>query len=318
MTTIYVAYRTGYTANLRKLVSFEADSILDWFQTHWQSFCTDDYEALLGFYIYGLPFCDTKDSIIPPPQNMEALTACISRFAYCNEVQADDHCIQVLTDDDEIELAWYVFDETYKQNNMHKLALWFTPELPTDAVASHTLSAPRFGHDLPAIPTVVFSDDTSKTSYLIASPIYDSANLEDTCAVRLQGVHLPELLHHLRVDQQVNLDSDDSCYSATNTLLYLQKIANTIDDNRWAAVVAVFNTYPATEINIDTFDDMSPEALRNEPNKSVMMLSEHMVELGINSMGEFYNYYVLFDDVWAQQHPQLATSLVHFGMGWEI
>lgn len=319
MTNIYIAYRTGYKANYRQMASFQAESILDWFQQHWQTLQSDKYKDLLGFDIYGLPLYQVKENEeIAKPQNMDELSDSIQRLVYCNELHADEHCLQVLTDDDEIELAWYVFDETYKQQNMDKLAVWFTKgDLPSLGELS-VASTQSKQIDIADLPRLSLANDADKATYLVASPIYDGANLEDTCAVKLEGVRLPELIAKL---VEIEEFEDDEIYTATSTLEYLQTIAKAINSNDITKIIAVFNQYPATEvdeISIETFEELKEQSLGNEPEKSLLNINEHLIELGINSMGAYYNYYVMFDDLWVADNEQLATSLLHFGKGWQV
>ena len=49
---------------------------------------------------------------VPPPENAEDIASAI-QSAYNNAVSFEEHCVQALTDDDEIDMAYYFFDDVF-------------------------------------------------------------------------------------------------------------------------------------------------------------------------------------------------------------
>lgn len=334
---IYFAYRTGYHSNHRYLKEFESNSILEFFQTHWQTFINNEsYEDLFGIDVYGFPIHQYQEEVdefvIPPkPTTLDELKERLEKGVYCNDIIVGEHCVQVLTDDDEIELAWYVFDETYKNANMDKLALWFYDKLPsTISENTQTISyqelAPKlthqgdyFGEDEPvkAVQTCQLGSDDCE-SYFVSSAIYDSSNLEDTQAIQLKGTNLNGLIGYLKsYDFDAIKDYDYLPYGFLE--LYISKsIANDFKTNELNSVIDLFNKYIGI-LQESEFDDIDWQEIdeNDEVEKSFVNVNEHIAEFGIYDRF-CYHYYVLFDDKWAGNYPQLAKSIVHFGRTWEI
>lgn len=303
---IYFAYRTGYQPNNRFIKEFEAESILAFFQTHWRTFTDNEqYREFLGIDVYGFPIHQYQEEVdefvIPPKTNtLDELKECLERGVYCNDIIFDEHCIQVLTDDDEIELAWYVFDETYKNANMDKLALWFYENLPTQVNSNKDF---ELEVELPQIKV----GDSDDCCYLIDNTIYDSANSEDITSIQILGTNLVDLMKNLK---SVKFNDDNYDF---NVLKLIQSISinENIDDTN--KVLTEFVKYDLSQIG-----DFQNLSIKDNIDYNKVSVSNHIAELCVVSMGCFYNYYVLFDNKWANSYPELAKSLINFGINWQF
>lgn len=319
---IYFAYRTGYLPNTRHLKVFEANSILEWFQTHWYILTdskSDAYAELLGIRVYGIPLWNDEEEI-PVPESISELRESIEQYAYCEEVKGNASCLQVLTDDDEIELAWHFFDEGYVNRYPEKTSLWLTPTLPIDFGTN--------GLKLANKTSLVLPKGTGQgTVYYASSSIYDSSNLEGLEGIyRIDGIRLPQLLDYLR-SNILERKSTES-YSTTFTeLKFLQFLAKQMPTADLKGVLDQASQIPISNvtgsINMDELDCYSLEDilmldLQNQPAKSVVRASEHLYEWSTNQMGEFYDYFVLFDDVWVEKNEALAKSLGLFFKKWDF
>ena len=319
---IYLAYRSAYYPNSRFIKSFEEETILGWFQKHWEVFTKEDaeetqeYISVLGADIYGFPIWQDDDEPIPTkPNSFEELKTILERDIYSNEILGDEKCLKVLTDDDEIELAWFIFTEDYKQANWDDLSLWFYDEIPTE-----------FGENgliLPAEEQILPKGDGIGCTYFISCSIYDGANLEDLEGVyKLENVRLPNFLNHIK-ENELGADDEEEYSSPLNEINFMKYIAQKSDSSNLDEVVSICSKLPITELDETNFNDLTYEELlefdfRNTPEKSKVYFSEHFCEICINSVGEFYNYWVLFDDLWIEKNPSLATSFLRFGETWEI
>lgn len=204
---IYFAYRSGYIPNNRHFRVFEADSIFDWFLKNWASLSDETDGAvtnLLGIRPYGFPISDYEtEKPVPSPTDLEDLKAKIESFIYSNEVIVSESCVQVFTDDDEIELAWYLFDEKFAAENPDKVSIWFYDVLPTN-FASEISPAMLEGKTVD--PKAIGRSNT----YYMSSSIYDSSHIEDLQGVyRFEGLRLPELTEYLRKNDSINVENDD-------------------------------------------------------------------------------------------------------------
>lgn len=321
---IYLVYRTAYIPNSRYIKSFEADSLLAWFQENWEAFYKDEndtYVRILGIKIYGFPIWKREDDKDFPtkPNDLEDLKTKIDRYIYSNEVIAQEDCLQVYTDDDEIELAWAVFTEKYQQENWDKVSLWFHQELPT-----------RFGEkgkDLPTNYQVLPSAKEKGTVYFLSCPIYDGGNLSDLeGACKIEGLRLPELLDYLQT-HEITFQPEES-YTYSNELKFIQHLVKESKANSFKEVLELASTLPITEIEEEdkslSLEKLLKLKLRNAPEKSILKTSEHFYEVCINGMSldDFidYNYWVFFDDLWIEANESLAKSLINFASNelWKV
>lgn len=337
---IYFAYRTGYLANHRFIKEFEAESILDFFQKHWQDLADDEqYKEVLGSEVYGLPisaYTDDSDEPqpLPKPNNLDELKTCLEETVYYEDLIIDEHCIQVLTDDDEIQLAWYFFDETYKNANMDKLALWFYDELPTQCNAENKANnsfypmlvpegchqSDYFGKNAPikSVNTWQVGKDNDEC-YFVSSAIYDSSNLEDMNVIHLNGTTIKNLIADLS-GYNIDEDGDNYEWSGGRELLTLQKFADKFKSTDLQTLLEKLNQYPIYKGNIDLDDLENTDSIfkRHNPKLGKIKVSDHLVELSISYVGIFYDYYIIMDSCWINSHNDLAKSIIHFGRTWEI
>lgn len=327
---IYFAYRTGYEPNLRFLNSFESDSILEWFLENWNTLCSEEYSDLLGTDVYGFPITENnegsesatqsffsklfgKKKQETKPKNIQELLQILEAGIYVNEIEGNENYIKAATDDDEIELAWFIFTEEYKLKNEDKVAIWFNNTLPTS-----------FGSKGLCIQQETFVLDQKGSgegcTYFISSPIYDSGNFEGLDVVKIEGVRINNLLHFLK---QNDIEEGDEILYSLGELKYIKYLAEQLDSNDLNAVFNAFSKFPLTELqDIDykelTLAEIQEIEFNNAPEKSKVIVNEHSIEVSVNSLEIFYNYYILIDDLWIEKNETLAKSLLYFGSNWDI
>lgn len=118
---------------------FDADSVLGWFRSIWQGVPERHAWAhamkLVGRDVYG--FCSLFEKIHehdwPPPKTMKQLFDRLAESLYVGEMQSGANHLQVLTDDDELEMAIYVFDDHYAARRPERCAFliqddWVLPD----------------------------------------------------------------------------------------------------------------------------------------------------------------------------------------------
>jgi len=335
---IYFAYRTAYQPNLRFLKEFEALSIYDWFIQNWEALNSDDYSKVLGTEVYGFPIDikieaveqkkssflsqlfnkkDTnisKNNLSPKkPEDFKALLKILEEGVYCNEITGDENCIKVATDDDEIELGWFVFTEDYSLKNKEKVNLWFNPILPT----SFGTQGLKLNQEVPVLD---IKGQHEGCTYFLSSPIYDGSNLEDMTVTKIEGIRLNNLLDYLKTNP---INKIEDVLYAIDELNYLKFIAQQLDSNDLKTVLETFASRPITELqDIDfkthTLSDIKEMELENNPEKSKVILNNHSAEISVNSIEEFYNYFLFIDDLWIEKNETLAKSILYFGTHWDL
>lgn len=318
---LYLAYRSGYIPNNRYVKEFEEETIINWFQRYWDKFITenpeedDEYVTALGTHIYGFPIWPYDDEPLPSmPTDFEELKNTIGKYIYNNEIQGDENCLKVLTDDDEIELAWFLFTEKYKKENFEKLSLWFHNQLPTKYGEVGT----KLDVDIEILP----QGNKEGCIYFISCPIYDGANLEDLeGCYKIENIRIPDIIDYLKENDFEESEKEyDYGYSELEFLQYISRVSENIDVE---TLFKIFSKIPITELDVNQYEDSTIDELlkldlRNDKEKSKVNASEHICEISINTVGEYYNYWIVFDDLWVEENEGLAKSILCFGKEWKI
>jgi len=120
--SVYFVYRSHYEGPSGKHVRrLDGDSVLGCFQAVWERAKQADdpsewVKSEIGTSIYGFAsiFEAAREESLPPPTSDRKLQSYLEDHLYVEgEIKYKPHALQVLTDDDEIELAYYVFDDYF-------------------------------------------------------------------------------------------------------------------------------------------------------------------------------------------------------------
>ncbi len=198
---VYFVYRSPYqgpTELYRK--RFDDATVLEWFQNRWTRWIglseEDLWDAVdmeIGTSIYG--FCSIFQRIselgLPVPQTHDDLDETLQAHLYVEgEVMCEPHLIQVLTDDDELELAYYIFDDEYIQTHRDHVTFLLHEgwELPTDILPeggfTPLLDCERLHWD---------EADNFGTVWMAMLSWYDSGSLDLDPPRQIEGLRLPDL-----------------------------------------------------------------------------------------------------------------------------
>src|ERR1700676_1388154 len=101
---------------------FDHDTVLDWFRSRWHRLAGTDNDVVyqrveeeLGCEVYSFPylFVEIAREQLPAPTNAVELADRMGAV-YANDILCDSpHLLQVGTDDDEVGLSYYFFDDHY-------------------------------------------------------------------------------------------------------------------------------------------------------------------------------------------------------------
>src|SRR5688572_8709271 len=124
--TVHFVYRSHYQGPMGLYhKAFAERTVLEWFQNHWEGIPYDEETAyggqdrvaeVLGCSVYGFNslFNAIARHALSPPRTERRLVELLRQHLYLEgELRAAPHLLQMLTDDDEIELAYYFFDDEY-------------------------------------------------------------------------------------------------------------------------------------------------------------------------------------------------------------
>lgn len=194
-------YRSYYEHPTGRFVRrYEESSLPEWFANRWHGATEDDaYEMAkgwLGCGVYGAGSIPQAiaESDAPAPTSDDALADFLSRFDYPEgEILVQPGAIQVATDDDEIDLAWYLFDDRFASAHPERCEFLMRTEamLPTN-VGSGPFDP---GIAVKSLAPAVARDGATYAAFLT---VHESCCLTEMQGpVRLNGVRLPDLARFL-------------------------------------------------------------------------------------------------------------------------
>jgi hypothetical protein len=127
--SVFFVYRSQYeTPVLNQLKIFSDATVFDWFKRNWKGAESYDESTkiareLIGIDVYGFDsiFEAIGEHQIGSPEDEQALARILEKHLYVEgELKFEPHCIQVLTDDDELDVAYYIFDDIFLEQNRDK------------------------------------------------------------------------------------------------------------------------------------------------------------------------------------------------------
>jgi uncharacterized protein (TIGR02996 family) len=349
---VYFVYRCHYgTPSEKHVRRFEYDTVLEWAQGVFRQLPSDEAfeyaEKLLGgLHVYSFGSLFRIDDNHPPrecPRTMEDVSAWFSDMYDQGQANGPHH-IQLLTDDDELEMAVYVFDDHYRAAHPGKadfllLDGWELPAGDSDAPP-------------PALPETSPYDkpgDGAGAVYTLSLFADDSCNLSDLSPPgRIDGLRLDGLARHLLLHP----DEDGLGYGLMETGEALRAVIDnpTGDD---AGFLAAIRDQPAELTHWAVYSDWLAErdlppagihlldrALRaNElgggrknrnPALDLAKTTAHAAQVCRHegrwpdepflwfSPNDQFAQIIFFDDRWAAAHPTLAAGLITFASRWDV
>jgi hypothetical protein len=322
---IWFVYRSHYEGPLsRRVRRLDAPSILAWFRSKIDDARTSAApgavaDTELGGPVYGLEsfFLAVKEHTLHTPKTNIALGKMLREHLYVEggdeNIKLDAHSLRVFTDDDEVELAYYFFDdEAVATNPLLAFLLTTDPALPdgdADGGFEPTATVP------PALPP----GKGEGATYAALFTFYDSESLPGRVAT-FPGVRLPGLAAHLR-----NVVPT----STWPVELRLLRAMVEPDDTNLGPALTRVSAYPLSGVggdgeakSVGTGQQSTARAEfvaaakgmkhLGDPTQSIVHSADHVAVLCAHTSKDVgFQQWVLFDDRWAGAHADLAKSIVH-------
>ncbi len=341
--SVYFVYRSPCEGPSGKhLRKFDDDTVLGWFQQVWEPAkqaedASEWMKSEIGTSVYGFHsiFESARENELPPPTSDRKLKSYLEEHLYVEgEIKFKPHAIQVLTDDDEIELAYYVFDDHYLSDHPGKADYllhedWRLPTTSGDrpfksGVATTALQPRRAGLG---------------ETYLAFLAFYDSSGLtnldEFGGPCRIKGVRIPELVEYLEItlpDEtwpfelkllRSQIRHDDS--AEVRLRAALERVAR-------LPVLRISEAESSAGLGMGTVEDACAEFekvvkslrgdLDHDASKSLVATSAHLAQSCLhveNLLGiDAYHQWFIFDDLWAGDHLALAEGMLRYARRWDV
>ena len=348
---VYFVYRCHYNAPSEKHVRrFEYDTVLDWAKAVWKQLPDFDAgtkyarELLGGLRVYSLGgiFTRSEEEDVPerkPPKTMRDVHDWFGGM-YVNEQKSGPHHVQIHTDDDELEMGVYIFDDHYRKANPGKADFllhdgWALP----DGDADGSFHVPK-GAKVRDIAGKSKGDGPATYAAFLA--YYDSGNLDLAGGYRVANVRLPDLARYILTERaETELEAEwEKIRPALQQHLKRPKGAD-------AGFLAAIRKEPEELTNWGAYSDWLAE--RDEPpagvkllggalrrvvpdlssstysrkaSKDMLRVTPHMVQAVFHvarwGKDDLYHQWIFFDDRWAAAHPTLASGVLTFAWRWDV
>lgn len=126
---VYFVFRSQYsTPALNSLKVFPSESVLEWFKEIWTPI--PDFEQakthaqnILGVHVYGFGsiFRNIAKHNLAVPETAKELESYLRKYLYFEGyLKFEPNVIQVVSNDDELDIAFYIFDDTFLAANGEK------------------------------------------------------------------------------------------------------------------------------------------------------------------------------------------------------
>jgi hypothetical protein len=340
MADIYFVYRSHYEGPLSKRVrKLSARSIATWFGQHLQrarkqAGVLEEVQRELGGYVYGLSsiFEAARSENLSADTGAE-LKRVLRKHLYVeggpDHIRVDDHSARILTDDDEVKLAYFFFDDTALAAAPDRLAylLHEEPRLPDgDADGGFTPPVPIAALE----PRATGGDGTT---YVCLLTFYDGDSFPGTL-VQVPGVRLPQLAEYLRRTKP-HVEQKTEHYRETWPIeLRLLRAMLDEHDRGLGPAFERIAPYPLAAIGGDYTPDLGVgahataraefraaaegKAPSGDPARSIIQVGEHVALFAMHATSSFgHQQWIVFDDRWAAAHPALASSVLRYTRNWD-
>jgi hypothetical protein len=341
---VVFVYRSHYEGLLSKRVRRLPDrTALDWFRRGWAAAAdpATDLEVWvateLGGRVYGLAtiFDAARERELPMPATADELGAALAEHLYVEgEVVVEDDRVMALTDDDEVELAYFFLPAQAGGQVPERLAYLLYEDFPLPSGVSagaDTFAAPI------DVGTLAPAGTGEGTTYAVLLTFYDGDSIGWLPPMAIPGVRLPGLAEYLR--RVVPAGGRYACYTHElieqerwpKELLALRGLVargeTSVESalhrcNRYLNIedrlsAEFAGPYPAAheaamaKLATVTLDE------KRDPERSVIDVADHIAQMSMHASGFFgHQQWFLFDDVWAATHPDLAASLMRYAASW--
>lgn len=309
------AYRSPYEGPLSKCVRRLRDpSVLDWFRRGWDE-ARDDADAWvereLGVDVYGLDsiFEQAVQHRLPKPATWQELRDLLGEHLYVEgEVRVSDGSVRALTDDDEVPLAYYFFDDELARVHLDRVAYHLHADWPLPAAGA---------------------DRGAKPGTTVVSSCIDGDWGAEYRVVHFAGVRVAEFAHHLRrtpvdgswpaelIVLRALIAADNDLHGALRRLNHWTAFADEgfdttgLRDDHADAHRTAAGAVDGDGPTLGPFGSRRPELSRIE-------VADHLLQMAMHLSDAFgHRHLFAFDDFWAEAHPTLASSLVRYANHWD-
>jgi hypothetical protein len=341
---VHFVYRSHYAGPTIKLVKhFPEPTVLDWFRKHWQPLADEDAayqyaQALFGCYVHTFYqlFIGIAEEGVASPRTIGRLASWLPKHLYINEILPSPHCLQILTDDDELDLAMYFFDDEFVQRHRDQVAYLLHEDWKLQDATAVDGSA-KGSKPKEKTTELQPAGEGQGATFAVFLAAYASGNLDDLeGGYRFDGIRLPELLRHL--------------VSAPEAVGWPRELSD-LRKNRFGQARPAHGAEPAFLKALDEdagnvamwgiFSDWLQErdeppaglyllrraltqavpavsVRRRDPARDLVFVGEHVAQACLHTGDNEFHQWIFFDDLWVRAYPAMADALLRYARRWDV
>ncbi|MGL4553370.1 MAG: hypothetical protein ACRC33_19560 [Gemmataceae bacterium] len=351
---VWFVYRSFDTGPTGKLVRrFDDDTVLGWFRRNWSYLAVADrdeaddrlWEVLgIGGWPLVVPFIDSGEAGLPPPETVEDVVTRFNGSFGDDQARSDSpHAVQVFTEDDGEGGAVYWFDGHFLAES-GPLAAYLLDEdwrLPSgageggfEAGATYLLFMVRESkyplEDLVPADRIDGVRLPGLAQRLLAEPPEDGyARLLP--ALMVAGVTLPDPMEQAFLTA-IRADPADATTWAAWSDWREERGGEPPGISLLRSAFARLARLPGEAQDGLPLDqklkaasrqllETERRAKRRADPKSLIHVEEHLAQMCLDtshSEEPYFGQWILFDDVWASAHPDLANALLRYAGRWDV
>lgn len=283
--------------------------------------------------MYGLAsvFQAAKDQRLQVPGTVDELREALREHLYVeggpDNIRLDEHTLRVVTDDDEVALAYLFFDEAEAIAHPGRVAYLLHDAWPLPR-GREAPSAPLRPFQEPDVVPLEPAGSRSGSAYLCLLTFYDGASLDIVGPYKLAGVTVGGLVDYLR---ETAPRAEPVAWPFELRLLraMIEPGDTTLEPalRRCAAYpVGAVGAEGHRHLGLGGQGDARRDFERatggrppgGDPAASLIDVSPHLAQMAMHASHDFgYQQWFLFDDAWASAHPELAESLLRYTWSWD-
>jgi hypothetical protein len=334
---IWFVCRSPYEGSTGKYVRRldGADTILDWFRTNWywesgpgphssRRFA----DELLGTHVYGFETIFENADEENLPSTPQELHDVLQEHLYVEgSIAFEPGALRVQTDDDDVELAYFFFDDTFAAAHPERVAYLLNND-----------------ERLPASSDP--EDGQPGSTYLIFDTFWGSSHLSELAGpVIVRGTRLPGLFRYvIGGERLVERSECEALFNACTRVLeagdglersFRQSLRDDAEDEAtWSAYSdwSAEQGLPApglrllhealVALNAAPKDLGLEYMLETRPAELVLLdVGDHHLTFSMPyarwGTRDLFHRWIFFDDLWASAHPHLSAALIDYVTHWD-
>jgi uncharacterized protein (TIGR02996 family) len=340
---VYFAYRCGYLGpTCKHLRRFDDATVVDWFRRHWRHVNEAEsrayVESILGVHVayLGGVFSPMEGDFPPPPATMQDVADAVSG-TYNSVICFEDHCLQVLTDDDEIDMAYYFFDDVFLERHAGLASLLLRDDWQLPDGAGEKGRFPEVHTTSPLEGVECGQRDGPGWLYAALLDLHSGENLGDLGPPQhVGGVRVADVCRWVMSLDAEQAEEFGYYFQSLRELLFSEDLAES-DEER--AFLDALRADPGDDLTWDVYSDWLQERGQraagyrllervlprvdgsyqdSDAGRNLIQIGDHVVQLFAHVRDNDFDHWFFFDDLWCAAQPDLADALLHYASRWDV